>query len=746
MSTTTRGGLGPQGFRGPKGDQGLQGPTGQQGLKGHTGSIGIQGPTGQQGLKGHTGSIGIQGPTGEQGLKGHTGSIGIQGPTGEQGLKGHTGSIGIQGPTGQPGIQGKGFIVYKSGEGYPVSADFTGHEGEFYLKKGGDLYCYIPGTTGSTGAQDDLQDFKYVGDVTDESVLQGPKGDTGIQGPTGLKGDTGSIGIQGVKGDTGLQGPTGQQGIQGLPGPAGASTGDSIDPSLLNLKANLESPTFTGTVSGITSEMVKPNNILINNSDLDSSGNFILNSNNLKDGSTIISPNLLDITSPSLGNGLSADCFAISADPSSNDVYIGGGFTSVTNSDGIAVPGTAYICKYNTVTGLYSAVGNGLYNNVRIIVVIPNSNGTTDIYIGGLFTSAANSNGTIVTANRICKYNTGTKSYSKVGNGLNGTCFAICPIPNSNGSTDIYIGGQFTSATNSDNTVVAVNRICKYNTGNDSYSPVGNGLNSVCYAICPIPNSNGSTDIYIGGQFTSATNSDNTVVAVSKICKYNTGTNSYSAVGKGLDNIITSNYCYVICSIPNSTDIYIGGQFTRATNSDNTVVTVNYICKYNTGTNSYSAVKNGLQNVCNAICPVPNSNDIYIGGLFNSVYNTGTTAIPGTIGMCKYNTGTNSYSAVENGLNTNCYAMSAIPNSNGSTDIYIGGSFTSILYLNGSSLTVNRICKLNTIININSIQIYYKNTLISSMNYANPFEVIQKNTINSKEYITLVGSNKKFVI
>jgi Collagen triple helix repeat (20 copies) len=54
---------------------------------------------------------------------------------------------------------------------------------------------------------------------------QGPKGDTGLQGPVGPqgpKGDTGlqgPVGPQGPKGDTGLQGPVGPQ---GPPGPAGA--------------------------------------------------------------------------------------------------------------------------------------------------------------------------------------------------------------------------------------------------------------------------------------------------------------------------------------------------------------------------------------------------------------------------------------------------------------------------------------------------------------------------------------------
>ena len=44
------------------------------------------------------------------------------------------------------------------------------------------------------------------------SGVQGPKGDTGPQGPIGPKGD---------KGDTGAQGPAGQNGAQGATGPAG---------------------------------------------------------------------------------------------------------------------------------------------------------------------------------------------------------------------------------------------------------------------------------------------------------------------------------------------------------------------------------------------------------------------------------------------------------------------------------------------------------------------------------------------
>ena len=124
------------------------------------------------------------------------------------------GPTGPTGPQGSKGLQGKEFVVYKSGVNLPNSADFTGHDGEFYLKKGGDLYCYIPGTT-ANGTSGDIQDFKYVGDVTNESMLQGPTGQAGIQGLAGSKGETG---LNGVQGQVGPNGPKGEEGPSGADG------------------------------------------------------------------------------------------------------------------------------------------------------------------------------------------------------------------------------------------------------------------------------------------------------------------------------------------------------------------------------------------------------------------------------------------------------------------------------------------------------------------------------------------------
>ena len=517
----------------------------------------------------------------------------------------------------------------------------------------------------------------------------------------------------------------------------------------IELKAPKISPTFTGTVSGITSEMVTTNNIVINSSDLDSSGNFILNSNNFKDGSTIINTSI-PLVNPSLlvGNGLNGLCYVIYFDKNSNDIYIGGEFNSAYNTGTTRILNTEYICKYNTVNKNISTIKFGLTYFCRAICAVKKIDNSTDIYIGGdfggNFGSLTNTtDGGSLTyyyyySNYLLRYNTGTNSYSKVGNGLSSSCYAMCAVKKTDNSTDIYIGGSFTSAYNSGTTTVSGTRgICKYNTETGLYSAVGNGLQSNCYAICADldPSSN---DIYIGGSFTSAYNTGTTVIlGTSKICKYNTVDGLYSAVGKGLNGDV-----HTICAIPNSDgisrDIYIGGTFTIATNSDNSTINVNRICIYNTSSKRYTTVGNGLSDTCRAICPVPNSNDIWIGGSFTSAYNTGTTVIPGTSKICKYNTVTKLYTTLGADLNNDCYALCAVPNLDDSTDMYIGGSFTAINKINGTIIPANRIC-LN--IHKNMLQIYYKNTLISSIDSTNFFEVIQKNTIDSKEYITLVGNN-----
>lgn len=101
-----RGETGATGPQGPKGDTGEQGPKGDTGAMGATGPQGPKGDTGATGATGPQGPQGIQGETGPQGPKGDTGATGPQGPKGDTGATGPQGPQGIQGETGPAGPQG----------------------------------------------------------------------------------------------------------------------------------------------------------------------------------------------------------------------------------------------------------------------------------------------------------------------------------------------------------------------------------------------------------------------------------------------------------------------------------------------------------------------------------------------------------------------------------------------------------------------------------------------------------------
>ena len=535
---------------------------------------------------------------------------------------------------------------------------------------------------------------------------QGQKGNAGQAGPTGPKGingtngQPGQPGPEGQKGDTGGQGPQGQKGDTGAQGPAGPE----INQSLINLKANLESPTFTGTVRGITSEMIGDQVITISNSN---NQDYTITS--LNDGNTIFNVSLDSeiVKSPVIGYGLngSTSCVCVVG----TNIYIGGNFTTATNPNGTIVT-VNRICKYDTVTGLYSALGLGFENVCNTICAV----GTTNLYIGGNFTTATQTNGTVLTVNRICKYDITGATYYALGSGLNSVCNTICAV----GTTNLYIGGSFTTATQSSGIVVTVNRICRYSINFNNFYAIGLGLNSLCNTICLV----GTTTLYIGGNFTTATQTNGTVVTVNRFCKYDTIGATYYALGLGL-----SGACNTIC-ISGTTTLYIGGAFTSVTQANSSVLTVNRICKYDISNNLFSSLGFGLLGGdCSTICLVETSN-LYIGGAFTSGIDSNNNVITLSY-LCKYYIA-NSIVTPLGTLLSGSSSWICYVNSN----LYIGGGFTT-----ANKILVNYICKHL------GINLFYNTTYLNTININNNFELIKKNTINNKKYVTLINNNKKFI-
>ena len=378
-----------------------------------------------------------------------------------------------------------------------------------------------------------------------------------------------------------------------------------------------------------------------------------------------------------------------------SDIYVGGKFTLVYDSKKTQYANN--IAKYNTISSTWSLIGttltgtptnNGTNGTVNTIAILDSNN----IYVGGNFTSVYDS--TTKNVGYIAKYN-GTSwsllgnSGSPTNNGTSGTVNTIAILD----STNIYVGGDFTSVY--DSTTKSANRIAKYNGTSWSLvgttatgSPTNNGTSGIVNTIAIL----NSTNIYVGGVFTSVYDSTTTPTKnANYIAKYN-GT-SWSLLGTTLTGSPTNNgtngTVHTI-AILNSTNIYIGGSF-RTVYYTSAVTpllyTANRIVKYNgtswslVGTNSTPGTmnNNGTSSTVNTIV-ILDSTNIYVGGNFTSVNDS---AVKNARRIAKYN-GTSWSLLGNNGI----YTISGIADGTVytfaydsiSNELYVGGNFINMLY------------------------------------------------------------------
>lgn len=247
--------------RGPRGIQGPSGPTGPQGPEGPQGETGPRGPAGQQGPAGPAGQ---QGPKGDPGRDGEKGEPGAQGPEGPQGPRGEDSRILGYYQTEELLRQ---FVTSpEAGDAYGVGA------GAPY-----DVYIYdgvskdwknngqIQGPKGDRGEQGVSGVYVGTGEMPpgfnvqiDPTGSPGPDGSYPEIGPNGnwfigprdtgvsATGPQGPQGLQGPPGEPGQQGPEGPKGDPGIQGPAGpAGEGFAIKgyyDSEADLRANVPTP------------------------------------------------------------------------------------------------------------------------------------------------------------------------------------------------------------------------------------------------------------------------------------------------------------------------------------------------------------------------------------------------------------------------------------------------------------------------------------------------------------------------
>jgi hypothetical protein len=271
--------------------------------------------------------------------------------------------------------------------------------------------------------------------------------------------------------------------------------------------------------------------------------------------------------------------------------------------------------------------------------------------------------------------NTASGTWSSLGtgssNGVNERVRALAVVGN-----EVYVGGEFTSAGG-----VSANRVARFNTLTNTWSSLGtgssNGVNERVRALAVAGN-----EVYVGGWFTSAGG-----VSANCVARFNTQTNTWSALGTGSSNGVSGVvYPYVSALAVVGNEVFVGGYFTSAGG-----VSANCVARFNTQTNTWSALGTGSQNGVSGVS-LPNvsalavvGNEVFVGGYFFFAGGVSANCV------ARFNTQTNTWSTLgtgsSNGVNGPAVRALAVVGN----EVVVGGYFTL-----AGGVSANRVARFNT--------------------------------------------------
>ena len=361
---------------------------------------------------------------------------------------------------------------------------------------------------------------------------------------------------------------------------------------------------------------------------------------------------------------------------SGSDVYVGGDFTTAGGNPANRVArwdGTSW-------SPLGTSTNNGVGGTVRALAL-----SGTSIYIGGTFTAAGTT-----AANNIARWD--GAAWNTLGTGTtNGTVSGVVCLAVS--GPDLYVGGTFASAGG-----ISANKVARWNgtvwssLGTGAANGVSGGSASVlCMAVS-------GTDLYVGGNFTTAGG-----VAVSNVARWDgaawnalgplaasrayadvfglavIGSNVYVAGtasvsggyvsrwdGTTWSSVVlgpSTSFNSLYAAVASGTDLYVGGFFREVSG-----VSANGLARFNGTTWSPlgTGAATGTNNLVNAVA-VSGSN-VYVGGQFNTAGGAPANYVARWNGTAWSSLGT----STANGLNSTAYALALV-----GADLYVGGDFTT---------------------------------------------------------------------
>ena len=155
-----------------------------------------------------------------------------------------------------------------------------------------------------------------------------------------------------------------------------------------------------------------------------------------------------------------------------------------------------------------------------------------------------------------------------------------------------------------------INANVAYSQGWDTqFSDALKGLNGAVYAMTRV-----GTNIYVGGAFTQTNNG----TTLNGIGIWNTATNSWSALGSGVDGTV-----YALAVDPNGV-LYVGGRFSSAGGTSGIYNAAKYNGIWSALGKENTYMGNGTNNTVTSIY-VFDASHVYFGGGFSYVYNSRNT-------------------------------------------------------------------------------------------------------------------------
>ena len=283
-----------------------------------------------------------------------------------------------------------------------------------------------------------------------------------------------------------------------------------------------------------------------------------------------------------LNNGITTFVF----DKDYSNLYIGGYFINAYQKDSSQIT-VNYIVRWNIAEQTWYPLGNngycGLNNSVSKILF---DKDFSNLYVGGFyFTEAYQSDGSIISVNKIARWNIAEQKWYPLGinlniaNGLNDGYIAALTFDED--FSNLYVGGNFIYVNQSDGTKITVNRIAKWNIFEQKWYSLGtndnsNGLNNT---VNTFVFDKDYSNLYVGGDFTYAYQSDGTKILAANIAKWNINEMWWYPLGS-VDNNGLSGYTGAVVDIlvfdKDYLNLYVGGDFNFANQNDNQILNINY--------------------------------------------------------------------------------------------------------------------------------------------------------------------------